>query len=505
MSKFSGYVDSLKQQTDLLRDNLTAASGIDCSKMNIGNCAQIIQQHITEPVEQEGYVRPSWYPNIKEILASAPEVEKDGVVYYPCYIMLCNTTENIQTFYRNYSSSSVAINYYDATGCDAILFSDNCDNDVSKADAQTLEVGTIIQHKWDVDKDIVNDIDHSQKVRWLIGYGISSTYNGALYNMRINNNQYCIELVFGPVKMFSNFLSSPMFSGDDTIYNTVLKYIDAGDIVGKTNPSAMCAGLIALEEMGLPEIDLTNSNKYYHNLRYCYNLKKLTSKYGEWSLPMGHSTLRDSAITHANIDGSVTRYNDYCFADCHNLKSVSIPAGVTTIGSYFCYNCEKLDALVIPDTVTNINGNLCSRCYNLTTLILPQNLETLGDYCLYRTPIARVDLPSSLKTLTTSANAFTNTQYVGLWNDFNMSGTNFKGAIVKSEQWFKDLCVWLMDRTGLTANSMIIGARNIAKAQTMWLTFNPDDKRDITWVDEGTEGAINIVQFITEQLNWTLS
>ena len=52
---------------------------------------------------------------------------------------------------------------------------------------------------------------------------------------------------------------------------------------------------------------------------------------------------------------------------------------------------------------------------------------------------------------------------------------------------------------------MIIGSTNIATAQNIWLTFNPNDKRDITWVAAGTEGAINIVQFITEQLNWTLS
>ena len=109
------------------------------------------------------------------------------------------------------------------------------------------------------------------------------------------------------------------------------------------------------------------------------------------------------------------------------------------------------------------------------------------------------------------------TEYIELFKDFNISNINFTSYtpagidysntayIIKHINWYKNLCIWLKDRTGEDANTMILGPKGLGIAQNIWLTFNPNDKRDITWVEAGTEGAINIVQFITEQLNWTLS
>ena len=74
---------------------------------------------------------------------------------------------------------------------------------------------------------------------------------------------------------------------------------------------------------------------------------------------------RSYAITdaNANISGDVTipsRYNgkpvitigEYAFANCRNLKSITIPDSVTTIGSYAFFNCTSLTSIIFEDTTT---------------------------------------------------------------------------------------------------------------------------------------------------------
>ena len=77
MGIFSEQIGLLKKQTDLLRNNLQLATGIDCSKMNIGNLANVaLEKTNTEYIDPNEptnypngttYQRPSWFPNIKEI------------------------------------------------------------------------------------------------------------------------------------------------------------------------------------------------------------------------------------------------------------------------------------------------------------------------------------------------------------------------------------------------------------------------------------------------------
>ena len=122
--------------------------------------------------------------------------------------------------------------------------------------------------------------------------------------------------------------------------------------------------------------------------------------------------------------------------------------------------------------------------------------------------LKHVKIPSTLTTWSNSSTAtLPYVYYVELFNDFDISGVNLSGKCQKTIQWLKDLCIWLKDRTGDTANTMIIGTDNLTNANNIYLTFNPNDKRDITFdgVTAETEGAMSITEFITTQLNWTLS
>ena len=138
-----------------------------------------------------------------------------------------------------------------------------------------------------------------------------------------------------------------------------------------------------------------------------------------------------------------------------------------------------------------LNPNLL-RLSKMTTHTITYN--TVGD----------IKLPSSLIEFDVD---FYRCTYIELFNDFNITGVNFTGQINKEFRWLRDLCIWLKDRTGEEAGTMIIGGNNINNASNIYLTFNPNDKRDITFdgVTAETEGAVSITDFITNQLNWTLS
>lgn len=64
MGKFSDYLDSMKSQTDTLRDVVSEKSGVDCSEMSIGGVANVVKDIQTggkDPVLQEKSVNPKTY------------------------------------------------------------------------------------------------------------------------------------------------------------------------------------------------------------------------------------------------------------------------------------------------------------------------------------------------------------------------------------------------------------------------------------------------------------
>ena len=57
---------------------------------------------------------------------------------------------------------------------------------------------------------------------------------------------------------------------------------------------------------------------------------------------------------------------DYSFAECDNLKSVTLPDSLTTIGLRAFADCDNLTSIVIPISVTCMRGDAFSNCINLT-------------------------------------------------------------------------------------------------------------------------------------------
>ena len=508
MGKFSDYIYNLNQQTEILKDNLTKVSGTNCSNMSIGNCAQIVNNFALDDWEATGYERPDWYPNIKNILMHATSIIIDGTEYFPVEIMLYNNSK-ITT--DTYTSSS---NYLSGK---AYAFSDDYINNGSKLDESILNIGKT-SHTWDIQKDILSP-DKQQGVRWILIY--NTEMEGG--SDRLLGNTECLEIYLGKVNPGSNFLWNGNTGSGVQYFQNTIKYVDLSEM-NKLSPSGMFQNLMkryaALEEVVLPiKANITDSNAG-NSFEDCYSLKKVVlngTSFNGGSYMFANSRIKhftinsyigsrpfiNSSLEVLNIDYSTTP--SYLCQNAKALHTVIFTNTVTTIGSYFCNGCTNLNTLVIPNTVTTIGSYFCNDCYGLTSLILPNSISVIEDYFLTNVRIAYIKIPSSVSSLKMSSSSLNLCQYVELWENFNISGCNFTGAINKGISWLKHLPLWLNDLTGQEAKTLIIGSSNLSNAENIWLTFNKENKRDITWVKAGTEDAINIVQFITQQLNWTLS
>lgn len=530
----SEQVESLKQQTDLLRESAGKLVGQDLTNYNIGNIASAIDGVTPEPKEEEGYVRPSWYPNVEEILNNAPVIVKDGKTYTPCVGALYLANEVTTVFYKaGNTSTSTAVNYYNCTGCDAYIFSDVVQNNIANANETTLEVGTEISHKWDETFNITNPdpLDTTgDAVRWAIWY---SSNTAAAVTPYINGNWSLVEL----------FIKNLVFNNDSfrTASNIMprcpIKYLKIfnsakwSSYMTSVSGNGVLSALPKIEEI-IMDCDLAFQSSYdgqygnqFSNLA---NLKKI------------------------EFNGGVKGAPQYSFlSNCYKLSSIKFPQGINSIPSSFLTN-SQIKSIVVPDTVKEIGnytfsvntehiifnsslakiGNLSSNLSNLKEIIIPDNVMQTGSIYIGRnvkkfviglgltslnlSPSSYITLdylkiPSNIVSISDGYGVLSMIKYVELYENFDISGTRFYQAstsystLCKPLQWLKDLCGWLKDRTGETANTMVLGKANLANANQIFLTFDPNNKRNITWVDEGTEGAISITDFITNQLNWTLS
>ena len=530
----SEQVESLKQQTDLLRASAGKLVGQDLTNYNIGNIASAIDGVTPAPEQEEGYVRPSWYPNVEEILNNAPVIVKDGKTYTPCVGALYLANEVTTAFYKDGSSTTTAVNYYNCTGCDAYIFGDVVQNNIANANETTLEVGTQISHKWNETFNISNPdpLDTTgDAVRWAIWY---SSNTAARVTPYINGNWSLVELFIKNLVFSDNSFAT----NSNVIPKCPIKYLKIFNsakwqsyMTSKSSEYGVFSKLKLIEEIIMDcELAFQSSydTQYGYQFSSLYNLKKI------------------------EFNGGVKGTPQYYFlSGCNSLSSIKFPQGMKLIPTYFL-SSSQIKSIVVPDTVKEIRnyafsnrtehiifnsslekiGVLSSNLSNLKEIIIPDKVAQAEEISIGKSikkfvigsgltslklsPSQNVTLdylkiPSNIVSISDSNGVLSMIRYVELYDNIDISGMKFYqtsnsySTLCKPLQWLKDLCGWLKDRTGETANTMVLGTLNLANANQIFLTFDPNNKRNITWVDEGTEGAISITDFITNQLNWTLS
>ena len=564
MSVFSSDLQELQRQTNTLRENLKTVTGIDCSGYSIGNCAGVaLQKTNTDYVEPDNdetddYIRPDWYPDIKSILNSAPEIIKDDVTYYPIYIMLMMDTEVSSPFYTSNSTSSSAVNYYRGTGGNAYIFSDVVDNNIANANADTLEVGATITHTWDLDKDIADPTNEDKyKVRWVVVYKTSRTTGTLFYCF---GDCPCIEIITGDMTWHcgTSAKTSAMYNSTSTSYTAdTLKYVEIGEDTKFTQDYmgyGFCSYVETLEKVVFNCQPIQIYNAYF--LYYCYNLKKIDIKNKILSF---YSDTNNNSLAGLynlkefefgdNFIGKTLPSN--IFQNAYNLKSIVIPSGVQNIGDNFCSGCSNLTSIVLPSSLIQIGSNFCSGCRKLENISLPNQLNSVDTSFLANSNIKSITIPNTLNNINSSfLMDVYNLKYIYLqdgltilnWNTFcrnasidylkipnsltQIDDANFNNVIyIKylelyddfdisdwrlSNSYFtvdclKNICIWLKDKTGETANTMILGEQNINNLSNIYCVYDSETKQITGRIDSGTDAAISGLEYITTVKNWTIS
>ena len=91
-----------------------------------------------------------------------------------------------------------------------------------------------------------------------------------------------------------------------------------------------------------------------------------------------------------------------------------------------------------------------------------------------------------------------------MYDDFDISGWRLSNCYFSIE-CLKGICGWLKDKTGETANTMILGEQNINNLSNIYCVYDSETKQITDWVDSGTDSAISGLEYITTVKNWTIS
>ena len=109
----------------------------------------------------------------------------------------------------------------------------------------------------------------------------------------------------------------------------------------------------------------------------CYNLKSITVSNKNIRYHSSENCLIETASKtliagcRSSIipaDGSVTSIGNWAFYGCASLESVTIPDGVTSIADEAFYECSSLESITIPCSVTNIGEGVFAECESLESI-----------------------------------------------------------------------------------------------------------------------------------------
>lgn len=81
----------------------------------------------------------------------------------------------------------------------------------------------------------------------------------------------------------------------------------------------------------------------------------------------------------ADIPDSVKRIDNYAFAYCKDMVSITIPDSVTSFGEGICMVCDNLVEIMFPPSATSIPANFVTLCTKLFTITVHAGVTNIGD------------------------------------------------------------------------------------------------------------------------------
>lgn len=137
------------------------------------------------------------------------------------------------------------------------------------------------------------------------------------------------------------------------------------------NLSSIGTGVIS-NNSKIARVDVDPANKSYTSqagLVYSKDLKTL------FIVP--------AATQSVTIPETVTKFADYSFSSCTNLKTLVVPNSVTSIG-YACFeDCDHLENITLSTSMKSLGACTFYKNYALKNIVIPDNFVTLEDWCFF--------------------------------------------------------------------------------------------------------------------------
>lgn len=100
---------------------------------------------------------------------------------------------------------------------------------------------------------------------------------------------------------------------------------------------------------------------------------------------------------------SLKTISSSAFADCGNLKTITLPETVTKIDTYAFENCKKLEQIQIPSKTETIGRAAFLECSALQKINIPSSVKTIETWAFAKTGLKEVTLQDGLKTIESRA------------------------------------------------------------------------------------------------------
>lgn len=92
---------------------------------------------------------------------------------------------------------------------------------------------------------------------------------------------------------------------------------------------------------------------------------------------IGRGAFCGCVLSEIRLSSNIVSIEPLVFAQCINLKKITIPPGVRTIGNKAFCNCDSLTELNIPDGVVMIGNEAFGACDQLKTVTIPDSMQVI--------------------------------------------------------------------------------------------------------------------------------
>lgn len=109
------------------------------------------------------------------------------------------------------------------------------------------------------------------------------------------------------------------------------------------------------------------------------NAYEYSSYSGEYKFGTGANLyLNDKEITKLNLNNGITEINNYAFANCKCLESVTLPDDIGNVGKLAFFNCNNIRSLQLNNSCISIDVSSFNGCDNLTII----KINDLDHWCI---------------------------------------------------------------------------------------------------------------------------